>query len=73
MVLTSDVRRRKLDELQNSGEKQGCQKLYYRGQTELFDVFRIDLDALIYNRHNGRLEVDPCVTRINPFVRLHRK
>lgn len=28
------------------------------GETQSFDVYRIDLDHLIYNRHNGRIEAE---------------
>src|ERR1043166_2682732 len=58
MILSTDVRKKKLTEIKDSGEKQGTQKLYYMGQTGNFDVFRIDLDYLIYNRHNGRIEAE---------------
>jgi hypothetical protein len=59
MVLSTDVRNKKLTEIKNkAGESQGKQKLYYMGQTQAFDVFRIDLDCLIYNRHNGRIEAE---------------
>ena len=58
MILTTDVRKHKLSELRSSGESQSKQKLYYRGETQLFDIFKIDLDNLIYNRHNGRLEAE---------------
>lgn len=59
MVLAADVRRQKLQQLrQNSEQAAEHQKLYYRAQTQSFPVFRIDLDALIYNRHNGRLEAE---------------
>jgi hypothetical protein len=57
MILTSDVRKQKLNELMK-GPSQGKQKLYYQGETQSFDVYRIDLDWLIYNRHNGRLEAE---------------
>lgn len=58
MVLTAAVRKQKLNELRQSDESRGKQKLYYQGQTQPFDVYRIDLDWLIYNRHNGRLEAE---------------
>jgi hypothetical protein len=60
MVLASEVRRQKLTELMEKPKpaNQLRQKLYYQGQTQVFDVYRIDLDWLIYNRHNGRLEVE---------------
>lgn len=58
MVLSTDVRRSKLTEIKSAGESQGKQKLYYMGETQSFDVYRIDLDHLIYNRHNGRIEAE---------------
>jgi len=58
MVLLTDVRKRKLTEIRASKESQGKQKLYYRNETQSFDVYRIDLDFLIYNRHNGRIEAE---------------
>jgi hypothetical protein len=58
MVLSTDVRRSKLTDIKASGEIQGKQKLYYMGETQSFDVYRIDLDHLIYNRHNGRIEAE---------------
>ena len=58
MILTPDVRKQKLTQLIDSGQGQGTQKLHYRGETRSFDVYRIDLDWLIYNRNNGRLEAE---------------
>lgn len=58
MVLSSEVRKSKLNELNESGTAEGFQKLYYFGETRSMSVYRIDLDYLIYNRHNGRLEVE---------------
>jgi len=58
MVLSAEVRQRKITEIKDKGDSQGRQKLYYRGETQYFDFFRIDLDYLIYNRHNGRIEAE---------------
>lgn len=58
MVLTSSVRKQKLTDLVNGKDSQGRQKLHYKGETRYFDIYRIDLDCLIYNRHNGRLEAE---------------
>jgi hypothetical protein len=58
MVLAPEVRKQKLNELAATGPSQGKQKLHYHGETQSFDVYRIDLDWLIYNRHNGRLEAE---------------
>ena len=57
MVLSREVRKEKLTALRSDVEKVvGREKLYYKAQTERHPIFRIDLDHLIYNRHNGRLE-----------------
>ncbi len=48
----------KLTEISKSGSPQGKQKLFYMGETTSFEVHRIDLDHLIYNRHNGRIEAE---------------
>ena len=57
MVLARDVRQRKLTKLRKSQEKAVSKnKLYYKGASEFHPVHRINLDLLIYNRHNGRLE-----------------
>jgi hypothetical protein len=58
VVLSTDVRKKKLTEIRAVAESQGKQKLYYMGETQSFEVFRIDLDYLIYNRHNGRIEAE---------------
>lgn len=58
MVLSTDVRRKKLTELSDTSDGSESQKLYYMGQTQTFGVYRIDLDYLIYNRHNGRIEAE---------------
>src|SRR3546814_7683380 len=58
MVLSTDVRKNKQRDIKATGESQGKQKLYYMGETQSFDVYRIDLDHLIYNRHNGRIEAE---------------
>lgn len=59
MVLTASVRREKLEQLRSDPAKAvGQQKLYYKKQSRTFGIFEIDLDYLIYNRHNGRLEAE---------------
>ena len=58
MVLSPDIRKAKLVEIRKTGESEGKQKLYYMKETKSFDVYRIDLDLLIYNRHNGRIEAE---------------
>ena len=57
MVLARDVRQQQLAQLRESPGKAISQsKLYYKGVSEIHFVHRIDLDLLVYNRHNGRLE-----------------
>jgi hypothetical protein len=57
MVLPASVRSEKLRALRADETKvTGSQKLFYKGNTSTFDVYQIDLDWLIYNRHNGRIE-----------------
>lgn len=58
MILSTDVRKEKLKEIRVNGAKEGDQKLFYKGKTESFGVYRVDLDYLIYNRHNGRIEAE---------------
>jgi hypothetical protein len=58
VLLTSDVRRQLLSQVKTPENEVAKQKLYYRGATQTFGVYRIDLDWLIYNRHNGRLEAE---------------
>ncbi len=57
MILSTETRKSKLSALRQSAGEQ-TQKLFYKGQTQLLQVYRIDLDYLIYNRHNGRLEAE---------------
>jgi hypothetical protein len=57
MVLPAKDRATKLRGLLNDKAKVvGSQKLFYKGSTKPFDVYEIDLDWLVYNRHNGRIE-----------------
>lgn len=59
MVLTAEIRRQKLAALSAQQEKKvATQKLYYKSENRAFSVFKIDLDWLIYNRHNGRLDAE---------------
>lgn len=59
MIHGADVRKRKLGELlQNPAPGQAKQKLFYKGRSEHFTVHQIDLEWLIYNKHNGRLEAE---------------
>ena len=57
MVLARDVRQQKLAQLRkNHSTAVSKSRLYYKGVSEVHPVYRIDLDLLVYNRHNGRLE-----------------
>jgi hypothetical protein len=57
MVLPASVRAEKLRALRaDEGKAIGKQKLFYKDETQWFNVYRIDLDYVIYNRHNGRIE-----------------
>lgn len=58
MVLSQDVRKQRISDLLSTGTSDQRQRLFYKNETQSFDVFRIDLDWLIYNRHNGRLEAE---------------
>ena len=59
MVIGRDVRRQKLAELRAKSEKAiSLSKLYYKGLSSFHPVYSIDLDLLVYNRHNGRLETE---------------
>lgn len=59
VLLDAAARKFRLEAIRgNNAERVGQQKLYYQEQNQSFDVFRIPLDLLIYNRHNGRLEVE---------------
>jgi hypothetical protein len=57
MVLSASVRKQKLDDLRKAAPE-ATQKLFYKGRAQAFDVHRIDLDWLIYNEHNGRIEAE---------------
>ena len=54
MVLARDVRQQKLTHLRANQDKAVSQnKLYYRAESKVHPVHRIDLDFLVYNRHNA--------------------
>lgn len=57
MVLSASVRKQKLIDLRQA-DPEASQKLFYKGRPETFKVYRIDLDWLIYNEHNGRIEAE---------------
>ena len=56
MVLARHVRKQELKKLWRSHNAISQHKLYYKGVSAIHGVHRIDLDFLVYNRHNGRLE-----------------
>lgn len=58
MLLSVETRKRKLSELRAPEDGQVLQKLHYDGETKPHKVSTINLDYLIYNRHNGRLEAE---------------
>lgn len=58
MVHDTETRQKHLTSIREKGEPRGREKLFYKGETQDFEVYRIDLDYLIYNRHNGRIEAE---------------
>lgn len=58
MVLDAETRKKNLSKMRENAEPSGKEKLWYKGKTDEFDVYRIDLDNLVYNRHNGRIEAE---------------
>ncbi|MXW07136.1 MAG: hypothetical protein F4Z87_03240, partial [Gammaproteobacteria bacterium] len=57
MVHARKVRKEKLMQLRKkTGSEISKSKLYYKGASAFHAVHQIDLDLLVYNRHNGRLE-----------------
>jgi len=56
MVLPVADRIAALKAIRESGKAVGRTNLYYKGDNHDFDVFQIDLDLLVFNRHNGRIE-----------------
>ena len=57
MVLARNIRKEKLTQLRNNPASEiSRSKLYYKGVSTFHSVHQIDMDFLIYNRHNGRLE-----------------
>lgn len=56
-VLPRTVRLERLRSLlADKGKATGNQKLFYKNTLESHPTFRVDLEWLIYNEHNGRLE-----------------
>lgn len=56
MVLPVDVRIERLRKIRETGHPIGKTKLFYKGVSQPFDIFQVDLDLLVFNRHNGRIE-----------------
>ena len=57
MILPAQIRADRLRALRNDkAQVIANQKVFYKGNPERFDVFKIPLELLIYNRHNGRIE-----------------
>lgn len=46
----------RLKALREAGHPIGKTKLFYKGASQPFDIFQVDLDLLVFNRHNGRIE-----------------
>ena len=44
-----------LSGLRDKGTSCGSMEIVYKNKSKKFDVYEIDLDSLIYNRHNGRI------------------
>lgn len=55
-VMSAAMRRDRLQAIRDSGEQIGSEKLFYKGESQRLPVYRIPLDLLAYNRHNGRIE-----------------
>jgi hypothetical protein len=56
-VLPRNVRLERLRALRNDPDKRvGSQKLFYKDSSSQLPIHQVDLDWLIYNEHNGRLE-----------------
>jgi len=70
-VLSSEARVEKLRAIRASGEAIGSEKLFYKGEPQRFDVFKIDLDHLVYNRHNGRIESEMLTWQFDHVVDEH--
>ena len=59
MLLPRHVRQTALAKLTADPSKPVSQnKLFYKGSSRVYPVHVIDLDLLVYNRHNGRLETE---------------
>src|SRR5690349_11946854 len=53
VILPAQIRAERLRTLRADKAKSiGTEKIFYKGSSQRFDVFQIDLDLLIYNRHN---------------------
>src|SRR5688572_27615745 len=59
MVLSAAARKDLLVKLKaKEGASDQRQKLFYKNENKSFDVYKIPLEWLIYNRNNGRLEAE---------------
>lgn len=70
-LLPAATRVEKLKALRASGEVVGSEKLFYKGKSTWFDVYAVDLDFLIYNRHNGRIESEMLTWQFEHDVDEH--
>lgn len=57
-MLSTEDRKARLQQIRDTGNPVGLQRLFYKDENRDFSVYRIDLDLLIYNRHNGRIEAE---------------
>ena len=56
MVLPAEIRLDRLRQLVEKEDPIGYEKLFYHGVSERLPVYRIPLECLVFNRHNGRIE-----------------
>jgi len=57
MVMSLDARLKYFKDLRE-GEADETKRIYYKNEAKAFDVFKIDLKYVQFNRHNGRLETE---------------
>ncbi|QYF86206.1 hypothetical protein [Brevundimonas sp. PAMC22021] len=70
-VTPAATRVERLRQLREAGEVIGSEKLFYKGEPQRFNVYRIDLDLLVYNRHNGRIESEMLTWQFDHDVDEH--
>ena len=55
MPFDQETRIKRLEEVKNTNPVQTGNKISWQGETRPFDVFKIPLENLIYNKYNGRI------------------